>query len=102
METLHEEVNQIWKSVDDPVDEFNTDLAFEIEAVFEWLEDNDYSYKDAYNEFIDYAKEHKHLFDTETQSKIRHTCNGIASVFKSINHKEENLLHKLDDFLNTL
>lgn len=99
---LHEEVNSIWKSLDDSVDEFNTDLAFEIEAVFEWLEDNGFSYKDAYSEFTDYALEHKQLFDPEVCDKIMHTSLRIATVFKSINHQEENLLHQLEDFLKRL
>ena len=35
LQILHQEINNIWKSKDDPVDEFNTDLVFEVEAVFE-------------------------------------------------------------------
>lgn len=99
---LHEEVVLIWKSIDNSQDEFNTDLAFEIEAIFEWLEDNRYSYKDAYKEFTDYAREHKQLFDAMVKEKIMHTCTNIASVFKSINHAEENILHSLKDFLEHL
>jgi hypothetical protein len=99
---LHEEVVSIWKSIDNDQDEFNTDLAFEIEAIFEWLEDNRYSYKDAFKEFTDYATEHKRLFDVLVKEKIMHTCNNIASVFKSVNHAEDNILHELKDFLEKL
>ena len=99
---LHEEIVLIWKSIDNSLDEFNTDLAFEIEAIFEWLEDNRYSYMDAYKEFTDYAKTHKSLYDNLVKEKIMHTCTNIASVFKSINHAEENILKQLKDFLTDL
>ena len=99
---LHEEVVSIWKSINNSLDEFNTDLAFEIEAIFEWLEDNRYAYQDAYKEFTDYAKEHKQFFDIEVKEKIMHTCNNIASVFKSVNHSEENILKELKMFLEQL
>ena len=99
---LHEEVVSIWKSIDNSLDEFNTDLAFEIEAIFEWLEDNRYSYKDAFKEFTDYAMEHKRLFDAEVKENIMHTCKNIAGVFKSVNHAEDNILHQLDSFLTQL
>lgn len=99
---LHDEVVSIWKSIDNSHDEFNTDLAFEIEAIFEWLEDNRYSYKDAFKEFTEYAREHKHLFDDSVKEKILHTCQNIAGVFKSVNHAEDNLLHQLSRFLELL
>ncbi len=99
---LHEEVVSIWKSIDNSLDEFNTDLAFEIEAIFEWLEDNRYSYLDAYKEFTDYADEHKHLFDAVVKEKIMHTCNNIAAVFKSVNHAEDNILRQLKNYLDHL
>ncbi len=102
LEKLHEEVLLIWKSLDDEVDEYNTDLAFEIEAVFDWLEANKFSYKDALTEFQDYAQEHRGLFTEEVKKRIMHTCNEIAHVYKSINHQEENILHELERFLKTI
>ncbi len=99
---LHEEVVSIWKSIDNSQDEFNTDLAFEIEAIFEWLEDNRYPYKDAYKEFTDYAGEHKQFFDVVVKEKLMHTSTNIATVFKSVNHAEDNILHELKKFLEHL
>ncbi len=102
LQILHQEINTLWKAQDDPVDEFNTDLVFEMEAVFEWLEDNRYESLDAFNEFKDFALSHKNLFDSETASKIMHTAHAIAHVFKSINHQEENILHKLEAVLKNV
>lgn len=102
LQMLHQEINTIWKEKDDPVDEFNTDLVFEVEAIFEWLEDNRYDSNDAYNDFKDYALSHKTLFAKDTQQKILHTAMAIAHVFKSINHDEENLLHQLEKLLNSI
>jgi regulator of replication initiation timing len=99
---LHEEIIGIWKSLDNSVDEFNTNLAFEIEAIFEWLDDNKYSYKDAFKEFKDYATEHKKLFSTEVKEKIMHTSSHIADSFRHINHPEEHILHELKFFLEHL
>ncbi|MBK9109827.1 MAG: hypothetical protein IPM92_16005 [Saprospiraceae bacterium] len=102
LDKLHEEVLRIWKSLDDGVDEFNTDLSFEIEAVFEWLDENQFSYKDAYTEFKDYALEHKSLFDEDIKKRIMHTARELAAVYRKINHLEENLLHDLENFLHKL
>lgn len=99
---LHEEVLDIWKSLDDAVDEYNTDLSFEIEAVFDWLEENNFSYKDALTEFKDFALEHKSLFDDSIKVKIMHTCNELANVYRSINHQEENILTEIESFLRRL
>lgn len=99
---LHEEVLSIWKSLDDAVDEYNTDLSFEIETVFDWLEENNFSYKDALTEFKDYAMEHRTLFDAAIKDKIMHTCSELAQVYRSINHQEENILSEIDSFLRKL
>jgi len=102
LDALHQEVLQIWKSLDDGVDEFNTDLSFEIEAVFDWLEENQFSYKDALTEFKDYALEHRSLFDADVKSRIMHTCKELAAVYRNINLQEENILHELESFLSKL
>lgn len=99
---LHEEVLDIWKSLDDAVDEYNTDLSFEIETVFDWLEENNFSYKDALTEFKDYALEHRSLFDDSVKIKIMHTCSELANVYRSINHQEENILTEIESFLRRL
>lgn len=102
LDALHKEVIGLWKSLDDGVDEFNTDLSFEIEAVFDWLEENQFSYKDALTEFKDYALEHRILFDDDVKKRIMHTCNALASVYRKVNHQEENILHDLEAFLAKL
>ncbi len=102
LKSLHEEIILIWKSLDNVKDEFNTNLAFEIEAIFEWLEDNKYPFLDAYREFTDYATRHKSLFDADVKDKIMHTCINIAGAYKQINHSEEHILEKLKSFLKEL
>jgi uncharacterized tellurite resistance protein B-like protein len=102
LQRLHEEIILIWKSLDNVRDEFNTNLAFEIEAIFEWLEDNKYPCMDAYREFTDYATTHKSLFDADVKDKIMHTCLSIAGAYKQINHSEEHILEKLKTFLKQL
>lgn len=99
---LHEEIVSIWKTLDNSRDEFNTNLAFEIEAIFEWLDDNKYAYMDAYKEFTDYAKEHTSLFDNDVKDKIMHTCVNIAGAYKKVNHPEEQILDLLKEFLKKL
>lgn len=90
-------VKNQWLDVDPITDEFDTDAAYEIEIVFDFLKNeermNIYSY---YKDFVDYKKEQPHLFTPEIKKLILKTANAIAASFSGINKSELILLAKLD------
>ncbi|GAA4280961.1 hypothetical protein [Gaetbulibacter aestuarii] len=90
-------VKNQWLDVDPITDEFDTDAAYEIEIVFDFLKSeermNIYSY---YKDFVDYKNEQPHLFTPEVKQLILKTANAIAASFSGINKSELILLAKLD------
>ncbi|MBK7232291.1 MAG: TerB family tellurite resistance protein [Saprospiraceae bacterium] len=99
---LHEEVISIWSQTDNDSHEFGTNGGVEIEAIFEWLEEEGYDSRDAWNDFKDYAKNNAYLFDQKMRNHILHTCTEIASIYYHINKNEEELINKLKSFLSKL
>lgn len=99
---LHEEVLLIWKNTDTDPHEFGTSGGVEIEAIFEWLEEEGYKSKDAWRDFKDYASENSYLFDEATKSNIIHTCSELASIYYKVNQREEAMLEKIKSFLKLL
>ena len=90
-------VKNQWLDVDPLTDEFDTDAAYDIEIVFDFLKNeermNIYS---LYEDFVDYKKDQKHLFTPEIKKLILKTANAIAASFSGINKSELILLAKLD------
>jgi hypothetical protein len=99
---LHDEINLIWQNTDNQPHEFNTNVGLEIEAIFEWLEDEDYSSKDALDDFKDYALQHKYLFDEKICKNIIHTCTEIATKVRGVNQAEVKILNKISGILKPL
>ncbi|MBK9270795.1 MAG: hypothetical protein IPM48_04295 [Saprospiraceae bacterium] len=99
---LHEEVLLIWSKTDNDLHEFGTNGGIEIEAIFEWLEEEGYESRDALNDFKDYAIANSYLFDLKTKQYIIHTCKEIAAIYYHINKNEEILLEKIKLFLDEL
>ena len=90
-------VKNQWLDVDSLTDEFDTDAAYEIEIVFDFLKSeermNTFS---CYMDFVNYKNEQKHLFTPEIKKLILKTANAIAASFSGINKSELILLAKLD------
>lgn len=99
---LHSEINNFWRKTDRAKHEFDTDGGIEVEAIFEWLEDEGYSAEDALGDFKLFAEEHPYFFDTETTELILHTCHEIAYNFKKINKSEAKMMEDIEHFLQNL
>ncbi|MBS4043661.1 MAG: hypothetical protein KGZ59_07575 [Chitinophagaceae bacterium] len=101
-----EEINKLkqilrdeWLSVDDTVDEFGTDAAYQIEVVFDWLLENEYDTKNTLKEFEEYVKHHQHFFTKEIKYLILKTANSIAHSFFGKNKSEVIFLTRLQAIL---
>lgn len=99
VETLKRTVEKQWLKMDDFKDEFGTDAAYQIEIIFDWLEENDPQPGTAFSEFEDYYKEHPSLFTPKVKQLVWKTADSIAASFAGKNKSEVILLSKLKSLL---
>lgn len=95
IDTLKTLVKQHWLPRDDTNDRYGTDAAYQIEIVFDWLNDRNKSALDCYTEFQDFYKSHKSYFTKSVKKLISETAEAIASSFSGKNKSELMLLAKL-------
>lgn len=90
-------VKKQWLDIDTIVDAYDTDAAYQIEIVFDWLNKEDYlNAKSCFDDFINYKNEQPHLFKNEVKKLILKTANAIAASFAGLNKSELVMLAKLD------
>ncbi len=92
---LKEAIKEHWLAVDDLKDEFGTDAAYQIEIVFDWLQQEEKESELYFKAFTDYFNEHKENFTEQVKILIWKTADGIASSFSGKNKSELVLLEKL-------
>jgi hypothetical protein len=94
---LKDIVKTKWLSVDDTEDHFHTDAAYQIEIVFDWLnEQNNLNSDKLFNDFVAYKNEQTHFFSQPIKILIIKTAHEIADSFSGKNKSELILLAKLD------
>ncbi|ULC57891.1 hypothetical protein MBM09_08145 [Flaviramulus sp. BrNp1-15] len=90
-------VKKQWLDVDIIEDEYDTDAAYQIEIVFDWLNDEEnLDAKSCYDDFVNYKNEQSHLFTDNIKKLILKTAGLIADSFSGINKSELIMLAKLD------
>lgn len=90
-------VKQQWLEVDDVLDAFGADAAYQIEIVFDWLNEEDLTSAEiCFNDFVNYKKEQAHLFTDKVKSLILKTASAVAYAFSGINKAELIMLAKLE------
>ena len=92
---LREAVKEWWLAVDDVSDEFGTDAAYQIEIVFDWLQEEEKEGEAYFKEFTDFFKEHETAFTPKIRELIWNTADTIAASFAGKNKSELILLAKL-------
>jgi hypothetical protein len=96
-EKLKELIKSHWLQLDQIEDRFNTDAAYQIEIVFDWLNNQKgLDAKKCFNDFIDYKNKQRHLFTNNVKQLILKTGSAIAASFSGINKSELIILAKLD------
>ena len=94
---LKELVKKQWLEVDIIEDTYNTDAAYQIEFIFDWLnEEENLDATACYSTFINYKNEQPHLFTVNIKKLILKTAHAIASSFSGLNKSELIMLAKLD------
>ncbi|KGL62495.1 hypothetical protein [Polaribacter sp. Hel1_85] len=95
-DVLKKIVKNKWTKVDPVDDDFHSDAAYQIETVFDWLNNEGFSNSETcYNEFLDFKKEHPSLFTKDINSLIIKTAGKIAASVSNINKSELMLVAKL-------
>lgn len=102
IEKLKNHVRKHWLSVDEIEDEFGTDAAYQIDIVFDWLQQNEKDSRYCYDEFADFLEEHPKRFNPKIKELILETANAIAASFAGKNKSELVLLAKLKLLLNSI
>lgn len=92
---LRQAVREQWLDVDDTEDEFGTDAAYQIEIVFDWLQNEESDGENYFMEFKYFFKEHRSLFTKRIREQIYKTARAIAVSFAGANKSELVLLSKL-------
>ncbi len=94
-DSLKKIIKTEWVHVDDLQDEFGADAAFQIEIIFDWLNDKELSAEEAFNDFKNYYNENKHRFSNTIKIMIWNTANTIAGAFSGKNKSELTMLANL-------
>lgn len=92
---LQEAVRKQWLDVDEVEDEFGTDAAYQIEIVFDWLQNEESDSDTYFREFQDFFKENRSLFTKRIRGQTYKTARAIAVSFAGANKSELILLSKL-------
>lgn len=99
VKALKKIVEEEWLDIDKINDEFGTDTAYQIEIIFDWLDENQPDAEEAFKEFKEYRQEHSNLFDEKIDRLILRTSNEIADSFAGKNRAEIMMLTKLRSLL---
>jgi hypothetical protein len=92
---LRKYVRQYWLDIDDFEDEFETDSAYQIEIVFDWLQGEEKDGSDYFDEFKGFYKEHPKKFTPKLKALILETAEAIANSFAGKNKSEMLIIYKL-------
>lgn len=93
---LKEIVKSKWLTVDETEDEFQTDAAYQLEIVFDWMASKEIDATKCFNEFMEYKDEHEYFFTKEIKTLVLKTAEKIAAAFYGKNKSEMMLLAELD------
>lgn len=95
VEALNEIVEKEWIPIEDSRDEYGTDLGFQIEVIFDWFAENEFSAEAAFEKFRVFKEEHDYLFDKDLKLLIWKTAEKIAFAFADRSKPEILILSRL-------
>lgn len=96
---LIEIVQKEWVPIEDTLNEYGDDSAYQIEIVFDWLIEKDSSIGNVIPGFKNFKKEHPSLFKPQVSELILKTAMAIAESFSIKNKSELKLITELRDIL---
>jgi hypothetical protein len=100
VEQLKQVVKKEWLPIEDSLNEFGDDSAYQIEIVFDWLVRNNWDTEDLIPDFKIFRKEHPSLFTAQVNALILKTTNAIATSLSKKNKLELVLVNELSAILH--
>ncbi|MDO6741379.1 MULTISPECIES: hypothetical protein [Polaribacter] len=90
-------VKNKWTKVDAVNDDYHSDAAYQIETVFDWLNNEGFfDSNSCYQEFLDFKNEHPSLFTESIKSLILKTALKIANSVTYFDESELLMVIKLE------
>ena len=96
MEELRKSVESQWLSLDHTFDEFETDSAYQIEIVFDWLNDKHPDPGKAIHSLQLFKKKYPDLFNERMKGMILETASAITSSYSAKNKSELVFMSRLE------
>ncbi len=85
---LKEIIKAEWLPVDDTIDEFGEDSAYQIEMVFDWLIENEWDIEQVLPAFKEFKEGNPSIFTEDIKRLIIKTANAIANAYNGKNKVE--------------
>jgi hypothetical protein len=92
-------VRDKWIHLENGTDRYGTDLAYQIEIVFDWLVENNWDISQTIPDLKLFIKEHSTLFTKEVKQLILSTVYAIAAAFSGYNKSELVFASKIEEIL---
>lgn len=96
---LKEMVKKEWLPLEDSLTEFGDDAAYQIEIVFDWLNENEWNIGKVIPDFEDFRDEHPSIFTPKTNALILKTARAIANSNLGENKSEHYLINEINRIL---
>ncbi len=100
IEKLKKTVKERWVPAEESHDEFGSDAAFQIIAVFDWLAAEQTSNEKAYDVFAGFYSKNRKWFDAAIQENILQTTVDISLSFRGKNKEEDAFIKNLKKLLD--
>ena len=102
IEQLKKIIKTEWIPLENALNEFGDDAAYQIEIVFDWLLENEWDFQQVIPDFKIFRKEHKSLFTAEVRILILKTAIAIVAAFLGENKSEHIIIGQLKSILQPL
>lgn len=102
VEELKKVIETVWLPLENSEDEFGMDTAFNIEFMFQYLNESNESAEQSFKDFKLYAKANKDMFSDYVIEISLNTCMAIADSFLGTNKAEKQMIEDLSTFFKTL
>ena len=99
IEKLKKTVKERWVPAEESHDEFGSDAAFQIIAVFDWLAAEQTSNEKAYDVFAGFFRKNRKWFDAAMKENILQTAVEISIAFRGENKEEHAFMENLKKLL---
>jgi len=96
---LKKVIQKEWLPLENSIDSFGSDSAYQIEIVFDWLVENEWNIDQMIPDLKTFRIVHSSLFTDQVNALILKTAKAIADSFAGKNKSEHVLISQLSDVL---